>query len=435
MVGLNPRTYLAYIHARGSNNALDKNSEEFGVRCFQQHIELLDITLEPGSEPLDLFDEVILKNMPPIIFIHVYIYANHEFKLSSYKTGKYDPVINILLNCDDATIDHSKNILYMRKGADIILSTDTTAEEIFLKCLSALRRKNILELNLLTELPSINKTHSILKHCIENMTSWSVLHLDTLGFKSYNATYGISKGDHVIKEVAGLLKRSCREVPSGETYLGHLGRDNFLIACDSVALNPLRKAIEDNFPEILSRIYKDTDYSNGYIVAAGPHRIRRRETLLRPNIGSCGSQDRSYVSSSDIIEQAIQNKKLRTSKNKKILILEDDLDFADLVAETFVLEGFEARVSEGLESLIQEVEAFKPIILILEAKKLGIEKFQSLCTSLNKYKEEFGLKILVATDIPGYNNFLSAGADIYLPKPYDLEVLFKEARRLRYASV
>ncbi len=435
MVGLNPRTYLAYIHTRGSNNALDKNSEEFGVRCFQQHIELLDITLEPGSEPLDLFDEVILKNMPPIIFIDEDIYANHEFKLSSYKSSKYDPVINILLNCDDASIDHSRNISYMRKGADIILSTDTTAEEIFLKCLSALRRKNILELNLLTELPSINKTHSILKHCIENLNSWSVLHLDTLGFKSYNSTYGISKGDQVIKEIAGLVKRACREVPSGETYLGHLGRDNFLIACDTVALNPLIHIIESGFSEILAKVYKDTDYENGYIVAAGPHRIRRRETLLRPNIGTCSSQDRTYVSSSDIIDQAIQNKKSRSSKNKRILILEDEQDFADLVAETFLLEGFEARVSEGLEHLIQEVEEFEPIILILEAKTLGVERFQTLCTSLNKYKEQFGLKVLVATDIPGYNNFLSAGADVYLPKPYDLEVLFKEARRLRYASL
>jgi|GEM_PF-3131502 len=435
MVGLNPRTYLAYIHARGSNNALDKNSEEFGVRCFQQHIELLDITLEPGSEPLDLFDEVILKNMPPIIFIDEDIYASHEFKLSSYKTGKYDPVINILLNCNDAEIDHSRNISYMRKGADIILSTDTTAEEIFLKCLSALRRKNILELNQLTELPSINKTHSILKHCIENLNSWSVLHLDTLGFKSYNATYGISKGDQVIKEIAALLKRTCREIPSGETYLGHLGRDNFLIACDTIAVGPLIHGIETGFPEILAKIYKGTDYENGYIVAAGPHRIRRREALLRPNLGTCSSQDRTYVSSSDIIDQAIQNKKSRSSKNKRILILEDEQDFADLVAETFLLEGFEARVSEGLEHLIKEVEEFEPIILILEAKTLGVERFQTLCASLNKYKEQFGLKVLVATDIPGYNNFLSAGADVYLPKPYDLEVLFKEARRLRYASL
>ena len=323
------------------------------MRCFPQHIELLDIILEPGSEPLDIFDEVILKNLPPMLFIDEEIFANHEFKLSSYRSSKYDPVIYILLNCSDAEVDHSKNIAYMRKGADVILSNNTTAEEIFLKSLATLRRKNILELNLLTELPSINRTHFILRHCIENLNNWSVLHIDTLGFKSYNSMYGISKGDNVIKEIASLLKTCCREASVGEVYLGHLGRDNFVIVCDPLASNKLMENILESFPKILSSLYKDTDYQNGYIVSAGPHRIRRRERLLRLNIGLCSSHDRSYVSSSDIIEQAIQNKKSSSTRNKKILILEDDIDFAQLVAETCILEGFDARVAEGLDAVIQ----------------------------------------------------------------------------------
>ena len=69
--------------------------------------------------------------------------------------------------------------------------------------------------------------------------------------------------------------------------------------------------------------------------------------------------------------------------------------------------------------------------MILEASKIALPKFLPLIEKLKKFKEGVGLKIVAATDVPGYQNFLGAGADIYIPKPYDLEILLKEVRRLK----
>jgi DNA-binding response OmpR family regulator len=157
---------------------------------------------------------------------------------------------------------------------------------------------------------------------------------------------------------------------------------------------------------------------------------------LNLNIGYCSNIDRNFLSGTDIIEQAVKNKKLAEEKNKRVLIMESDEDFALLLEETLVREGNEARVSSGANNLIKEIEEFMPRTLIIEASKLdGAQSFVPLCQKLQRYKDEFGLQILVATNVSGYQNFLANGADVYIPKPYELETLLKEVRRLRYTHV
>ena len=175
-----------------------------------------------------------------------------------------------------------------------------------------------------------------------------------------------------------------------------------------------------------------TDYDSGFIISSAPNKVRRREGLLRLNIGYCSKIDRNFLSGTDIIEQAIKNKRDPGSKNKKVLILEDDADFADLLQETLNLEGNNAILSRGIEHLIEDVQEHEPKILILEANTIGNKDFVALCKELDRFKEELGMKVLVATQIPGYQNFLSAGADVYLPKPYEIETLLKEVRRLGF---
>lgn len=428
-----PKSNFLYIFNSNDSDAASMFTD-FKALCSKEDLDVIDcpdcvkgVCLEE-----DQAYNIIKRNKPSIILIQESLFTDNP--VTDYKSEGYDPYVIILLEDGDLISSQDKILDYIKAGADEVIQKQTSAQEIFFKCFSYMRRKSTLELNQLTLLPSINKTYNIISHCRNNLSDWVLVHLDTINFKSYNLMYGTSKGDEAIKLIGESLSTSAKKDLQGQSFVGHLGRDKFVIICESNSLETILKNIQSDFTQILDRLYKPEDFQNQYIICAAPNKIRRRVGLLRLNIGYCTNIDRSYHSSTDIIEQAIQNKKSLASGNKKILVLEDDNDFANLLADTFNVEGFEARVSKGLDHIIQEVAEFEPRILILEAASIGKENFHSLCKDLLRFKSEIGLKILVATNVPGYQNFLAAGADVYLPKPYDLEVIFREVRRLRFSA-
>jgi GGDEF domain-containing protein len=428
MVGLIPKINFLYIPGSCSSPKLTDNKElkEF---FSKDGIELIEI---PDEEDIK---ELIKKFKPEILIIEESAIKELDIVFSKCNTKQCNPYTIVKLEdfCEKELFNADKHIKYLKAGADEVLDANSI-EELFLKSFSYLKRKQIFQLNEVTQLPGINRTYSVIDHCRRELSDWVLMHIDTSNLKSLNTLYGMERGDKAIQEIGRILIKASKE-SSGEIFVGHIGRDNFVVVCSSSLQETLQELILKNFEKILPKLYKETDYENNYVICPGPHKVRRKEPLLDLEIGLCNNIDRSFSSGSDIVEHAIQNKKSQIIPNKKVLILEDDNDFGQLITDTLNYQGFETRLAKGLRNLVKEVEEFGPRILILEASSIGLQNFPKLNQKLEKYKKEKGLKILVATNIPGYQNFLSAGADVYLPKPYDLEVLFREVRRLRFSSL
>ncbi len=424
MVGLIPPDYVLHVIGASGEVPITDNQELVKI-CKKNNLELI---LSTDSRDLAL---IISKYRPEILLIEEEFFKRNLDGEFSYRSSSFQPfkLVYSKANQKDTIFE------YLRQGADEVITKDSTPEEFYLKFFSIIRRKEILELNQLTDLPAINRTYKIIEHCLNNLSDWALVHIDIVHFQSYGLMYGVSKGDMVIKETAKFLRDALKRLQLPQAFIGHLGRDNFVIVSDSNSLDAILNTVRVGFKEILNRLYKESDYHNGYIISSAPNMVRRKEGLLDLDIGYCTSIDRNFLSATDVIEQAVKNKKDSESKNKRVLILEEDPDFAQLLEETLEREGSEPKLSEGYETLVAEIAEFKPRTVILEVSRLGLQNFLPLCKKLEKFKKEFGLKILVATNVPGYQNFLSSGADVYIPKPYDLEVLLKEVRRLRYTHV
>ena len=423
MVGLIPVTNILFL-AKGEKANLISSNELLCSMAKQENIEFHN-----AENLVDLKPE-IRAHRPEILLIDEEVFCenlgNPECRYSSKSCR---PFVLVLMNPG-----HSKEetFSFLRNGADDVIDRDVSEEEFILKVFSILRRKEVLEVDHLSDLPAKNKTYSILEHCRSNLNDWAVIHIDILNFQSYGTMYGVAQADKAITKTAYFLRNVLKEIEISEYFIGHLGRDNFVIVADTNSFEKVVFEIKRKFKNILEQLYKKVDYDNGYIISSAPNKVRRKEGLLDLNIGYCSSIDRNFLSGTDIIEQCVRNKMNSELKNKRVLVLEDDEDFAFLLEETLIREGNDARLASSLENLIEEVERFQPRSLILEASKLGPKNFQPLCGQLQRFKDEFGLKILIATNVPGHQNFLAHGADVYLPKPYDLETLLKEVRRLRY---
>lgn len=417
-----PKKYILSICTK------DQRDSEFEALCKANNIALIEYSEE--ADPSPLIEEL----RPEIIIIEESGIGKEiaESICAKFRTSRYNPfklvVLEVSEHKTEAGSSSGKNLEYLKKGADDVISKSTSVEEIFVKCQLVLDRQRSAEINQLTNLPSINRTNQIIEHCINQASRWAVLHMDLLNFKSYNLMYGLDNGDSALREVATYLQNSAPE----DSFVGHIGRDDFLIICHEHEAEELASKLKLGFEALLEKLYKPLDFNNKYIISAGPNKIRRRIGLLSPNIGECNSLTKNFSSAIEVIEEAIKNKEAKTIKDKTVLILEGDKDFGNLLVDTLSLEGYKSYLSQGEEHLLDEVEKLKPRVLVLEASEISLRSFKELCESLEKYKKEFGLQILVATNVPGYQNFLETGADVYLPKPYELTTIFKEIRRLRH---
>lgn len=422
MVGLIPAKIILFL-------ANDEKKTICSNELLRELAKKENIEFQNSKELVNLKPEV-REIRPEILLIDEDVFVeNINNPETKYASKSCRPFVLVLANPG-----HTKEetFEFLRNGADDVIARDVSEEEFMLKIASILRRKSVLEIDNLSELPAKNKTYSILEHCRTQLNDWAVVHIDILNFQSYGVMYGVAQADKAISKTASFLEKVLFEMDLDEYFLGHLGRDNFVVVADTNSFEKIVFEIKRKFKNILEKLYKKVDYENGYIISSAPNKVRRKEGLLDLNIGYCSSIDRNFLSGTDIIEQCVRNKMNAELKNKRVLVLEDDTDFAYLLEETLVREGNDAKLASGLENLIKEVEEFQPRSLILEASKLGPKNFQPICSQLQRFKDEFGLKILIATNVPGHQNFLAHGADVYLPKPYDLETLLKEVRRLRY---
>lgn len=410
-----PKTYFLKIFSK-DNKATINSDSKFDKLCDSENVELLEC--DNTAQAIELIE----KYRPLIILIEESLSVCET--IYNYQTQNYNPYKIVFLK----NFELEKNLEHIKKGADDVITDNASQEEVFLRCQTHLRRKTLGELNSLTHLPSINKTYQVINYCKNNIEEWVLCHIDTLNFKSYNTMYGTKNGDSVIKSIAEILKNATPK----ENFVGHLGRDHFIIVCSPSNFQEILEKINDDFKKMLSSFYSENDFTNKYIISTSSSKIKRRVSLLDLYIGYCFNKDYNFKSSTEIVEQAIKNKQTPRPKNKKILLCEDDQDFAYLLSETLDREGCMTKISNGFEHIISEIEKYKPGVLILEASKMSLNDFQELCKKLQVFKSDFGLKILVATNFPGYKDFLSAGADVYMSKPYDLEVLFREVRRLRF---
>lgn len=107
---------------------------------------------------------------------------------------------------------------------------------------------------------------------------------------------------------------------------------------------------------------------------------------------------------------------------KRVLIVEDEQDVAELVANVLELEGFEARVSTG-ESALDDALHFSPHVVLLDLMMPVVDGFE-VARRLSANLSTRDLPIVVMTamhDAPARAR--EVGARHFLAKPFDINEL------------
>ncbi|MGD9732206.1 MAG: response regulator transcription factor [Desulfamplus sp.] len=125
------------------------------------------------------------------------------------------------------------------------------------------------------------------------------------------------------------------------------------------------------------------------------------------------------------------------SEKKRILVVDDEPDFASIVQSNLKREGFDVDVAYDGNEAIEKVKANPPDAIVLDVmmpEKDGYEVCAELKHS-DKFKDIPIIMLTAVADHVGSTRYshadgMSMEADDYLPKPASAEEITKSVKRL-----
>ncbi|MDD3374115.1 MAG: response regulator [Candidatus Omnitrophica bacterium] len=202
----------------------------------------------------------------------------------------------------------------LEAGADDYLVKPFEPNELLARIRMILRRtKRSLDANPLTRLPGNNSIMDELQYRIQTKEPFAVGYADLDKFKAYNDIYGFEKGDEIIKETARIIINASQEKGNNETFVGHIGGDDFVFICEDAIADDIAQEIIKQFDTKAPFFYNEKDRKKGYIVAKNRQGEQITIGLLAISIGIVSSRKQAITHIAQVAEIGAELKKYAKS--------------------------------------------------------------------------------------------------------------------------
>lgn len=152
-----------------------------------------------------------------------------------------------------------------------------------------------LDANPLSRLPGNYSIVQAVQRHIEDEKPFAFAHLDIDNFKPFNDRYGFTRGDEVIRMSARVLVNTVRIFPEAQSFVGHIGGDDFVLIVNPAHLDAVCQQIITNFEMLASMFYDDEDRARGFIESVDRQGTPRRFPLLSISIAAVLSTNHDFT--------------------------------------------------------------------------------------------------------------------------------------------
>lgn len=334
-------------------------------------------------------------------------------------------------------------------GADDFLSEPIESEEFKARINAHLRRYFENLANDITGLPETKSTLKVLKRVLASGQKWAAMLVKINNFQAYKEIYGDLASDKMLQTYTAIMNSALDE----NDYIGGLSDAEFLILTNPLKAEHIASFLVYAFDAIVDKFYNEEDAKQGYIILQGDDNAGKRINLVSTSIGIISGEYQKYDSvnsaitsliatcklanmgnnSSYIVERAklsAENAIFNREYNNKILIIEPDEALNFLLKTTGEMQGYEVASVMDYDSAIHMIKTFDPALIILDAGDAETLKGLDLCCKIKKDDKTKDIKVVLSTIVHDKKMILNTGADLYLPKPYELLSIFNWIERL-----
>lgn len=359
-----------------------------------------------------------------------------KFRILSYNTR---PVLIAL----SKSAHIPDKIEALEAGADDFLSEPIEHEEFKARVYAHLRRHFENNINEKTHLLDSKISFKILRRTINRDESWAALLIDIDNFDFYKEIYGELAADKMLQTYTAIMSTTL----DGSDYIGQVGDNDFLIITGHWKAEKIANYLTYAFNTVVSKFYSENDVKRGYIITQGDDMVGDKVSLVSTSIGVISNEYRHYKNLRQALNSLLSVHKLAKLKtgsnyvferqklsgkdsieerefNSNVLIVEPDEALSLLLHTTAQLQGYEPNVLNDYSEIFNLEDAYEPAVIILDAGNTEDLQGIELCHTIKSDKRFEKSNIILSTTLHDKQKILSAGADLYLPKPYELSVMF-----------
>ena len=191
--------------------------------------------------------DLALKNIPSLIVINEDAIDREVIDLCrKIRKDEDNTITPVIVVSSKRSREHRVRIL--RESVEYFIKKPVDEQYLYytVKNLNRLLSSN-RRVSPLTGLPGNVQIHAELKKRIGRGEAFSVLYLDLDNFKAYNDVYGFLKGDQIIEFTADTIVNSVNRDELENTFVGHIGGDDFVAIVPGTNCEKLCQEILSHF--------------------------------------------------------------------------------------------------------------------------------------------------------------------------------------------
>ena len=226
--------------------------------------------------------------------------------IRNYSENSITPIMVISSNIDK---NHRLDIL--KKNVEYFIKSPMDDEYIYYTIRNIIRlMSSNRKVSPLTGLPGNLQIQVELKKKLLKKEEFAILYFDLDNFKEYNDTYGFLKGDEVIKFTAKTILREMHHYKLEDSFVGHIGGDDFVGIISNVDYEKLCQDIIAKFDIGIVGYFNEEDIERGYLEVANRKGIIEQFPITAISIGVVKVLPGEYTNPLEIGEVGAQVKHL-----------------------------------------------------------------------------------------------------------------------------
>ncbi len=318
----------------------------------------------------------------------------------------------------------------LKAGADDFIGEEISKQEFQMRFQAHLRRYLESSINPITRLSQRELTIKAIKKSFK-FENVSYLLLKIKNIIPYRKTHGEIAYEKVLQTLSAIINSTLGD----NDYIGHIQENEFVLITNSMQCEKIASFLVFAFDNILNKFYSTDEFKNDYSIQSSDETKETKTGLMRLLISAVEKTDNDYIDilnnlnelnelckDSKVSTYLIDRVKLKgettiTKTPNKVLIAEPDEALSYLLKNVCELNSIEVKLINSLREFDETYSTYRPDVVVLDWSISNNKESLKVAKKISKDN----IKLIFSSSHLNKKEILKAGADLYIPKPYEID--------------